>query len=459
MSTSAAPSEAGEAERSIPLSLNQAFLLSFDKGTTDGAFGHRHTLTGALRVSGEIDADALKRALDEVVRRHEVLRTRVHAGEDGGHQEVCPAGPVPLAIRELDCAAGQSREERAEAFLNEIDATPFDVRELPHLRAFLGRFDKDDAVLVLTTHHTSTDAWSLQVITRDLLDGYGRHAAGNPAGAGPVAQYQEFSRWQQSGADAARLEKAGVYWGARLEGSQITGVTSDRPRDEQLTSDYGVHRFAFDKDLSTRTGAFARSTRSTPFMVLAAAYSVLLRHRCGVTDVVFPTFSSGRYEERFLDSVGPFFNFVPIRVDTGGCATFGDVADRAREACIGAYQHEIPFAHIAGSNPGLLAPFADASLAVIAFEVLQAPLSISGQRAGDAEFSEIRRRTQSQRVSSAIPDGGLWAMDVLPDGELVGSLKFDHHRFDEESAVRLVTDFRALLDTLVSSPDTPLDQG
>ncbi|MFC8955190.1 condensation domain-containing protein [Streptomyces sp. NPDC057101] len=456
MSTTAAPPEATGRDQRIPLSYNQEFLRAFDKGETDGAFGHRHTLVCGWRVSGAIDLTALRQALDDVVDRHEVLRTALLNDEEGGHQVVRAPSPVTLEIRDLNADGEVSREVRAEEFLNELDARPFNVRELPHLRAALGRFDSTDAVLVLATHHTSTDAWSLQVVMRDLATAYAARVEGRPAQMTEVAQYQEFARWQQHTAGSGRIDTARAYWRERLAGSEITGITSDRPRDENLASAYGVYRFVFDADLSSNVIEFAKATRSTPFMVMAAAYSALLRERTGATDIVFPTFSSGRYEERFTDSVGPFFNFVPIHIDTTGCTTLGDVLDEARTACVGAYQHEIPFARIAEDSPALLAPFANGFLAVVAFEVLQTAFPMEGSRVGGLEFAEIRGRHLSQKVSSAIPDGGLWAMDVLPSGELAGSLKFDHSRFDESTAVELVARFRELLGSLVDEPQTQL---
>jgi hypothetical protein len=442
--------------RRIPLSYNQEFLRAFDKGGTDGAFGHRHTLVCGWRVFGEIDHSILRSALDDVVARHEVLRTALLSDEEGGHQVVRLPSPVALEVRHLGAEGAVPREVRAEEFLNELDARPFDVRELPHLRAALGRFDETDAVLVLATHHTSTDAWSLQVIMRDLAEAYEARLEGRLAQTASAVQYQEFARWQQDTAGSPRVDTARAYWRGQLAGAEITGITSDRPRDENLASAYGVHRFVFDAGLSSAVLAFAKATRSTPFMVMAAAYSVLLRERTGTTDVVFPTFSSGRYEERFTDSVGPFFNFVPIHINTTGCATLGDVLEAARAACVGAYQHEIPFARIAEDSPALLAPFANGFLAVVAFEVLQAAFPMEGSRVGGLEFAEIRNRHLSQKVSSAIPDGGLWAMDVLPSGELAGSLKFDRNRFDESTAVELVARFRELLSALAAEPQTPL---
>ncbi|MGW4851197.1 condensation domain-containing protein [Streptomyces sp. NPDC004288] len=456
MSITAAPPETTGRDQRIPLSYNQEFLRAFDKGETDGAFGHRHTLVCGWRVSGAVDLTALQLALDDVVARHEVLRTALLNDEEGGHQVVRAASPVTLEIRDLDADGEASRDVRAEDFLNEQDARPFNVRDLPHLRAALGRFDATDAVLVLATHHTSTDAWSLQVIMRDLAAAYAARVEGRTAETAETVQYQEFARWQQDTAGSGRVDTARAYWRERLAGAEITGITSDRPREENLVSAYGVHRFVFDAELSSNVVEFAKATRSTPFMVMAAAYSALLRERTGATDIVFPTFSSGRYEERFTDSVGPFFNFVPIHIDTTGCATLGDVLDQARTACVGAYQYEIPFARIAEDSPALLAPFADGFLAVVAFEVLQTAFPMEGSQVGGLEFAEIRDRHLSQKVSSAIPDGGLWAMDVLPSGELAGSLKFDHNRFDESTAVELVDRFRELLGSLVHAPQTQL---
>ncbi|AKL71148.1 condensation domain-containing protein [Streptomyces sp. Mg1] len=456
MSITAAPPEANGRAQRIPLAYNQEFLRAFDKGETDGAFGHRHTLVCGWRVSGEIDTAVLQRALDAVVARHEVLRTEILGDEEGGHQVVHPATAVTLEVSELASVSGQARDALAEEFLNTVDAAPYPVRELPHLRGHLGRFDATDAVLVLATHHTSTDAWSLQVIMRDLVEAYEAGLGEAPADAVAAPQYQEFARWQHESAGSSRMDQNRAYWRERLAGAEITGITSDRPREDSLASAYGVHRFVFEAELSKAVVERARVTRSTPFMVMAAAYSALLRERTGTTDVVFPTFSSGRYEERFMDAVGPFFNFVPIRIDTTGSATLGDVLDQARAACIGAYQHEIPFARIAEDSPALLAPFANGFLAVVAFEVLQSPFPLDGDAAGGLVFTEIRRRTRSQRLSSAIPDGGLWAMDILPTGELAGSLKFDHNRFDEATAIELVAGFRRLLTALADAPQTPL---
>ncbi|MCE7079514.1 condensation domain-containing protein [Streptomyces sp. ST2-7A] len=436
----------------VPLSFNQEFLRSFDRGLEDGAFGHRHTLVGAWRIRGGVEVGRLQGALDKVVRRHEALRTEIVADGEGGYQRVLAATAVTLEVTELDVAV--DRDTTAEEFLNSVDAAPFPVTDRPHLRAFVGRFTADDAVLVLATHHTSTDAWSLQVIARDLFAAYADD--GGATDPEPSMQYREFALLQQESGATDTVRRARAYWQSRLDKAVITGLPTDRPHDESLPSDYGVERFALGKELSHDVTARARAVRGTPFMVLAAAYVILLRERTGTRSVVFPTFSAGRWEERFADCVGPFFNFVPVSVDTTHCTTHGDVLKGARTACLGAYQHEIPFAHIARDNPGLLAPFADPGRAVAAFEMLHAPFA-AGNETGDGwEVTEMRRRTISQRVSSAIPNGALWALDLLDDGEIVGSLKFDHNRYDTSTVAGLITDFRRHLGALVRTPDEEL---
>lgn len=450
--SSATPAAAPGTAPRVPLSFNQQFLRSFDKGAEDGAFGHRHTLVGGWRLRGPVDAARLRAGLDAVVHRHEALRTEIVADGDGGHQVVRPAGPVTLT--EVDLPPEGDRDTAAEEYLNTVDAAVFPVAEHPHLRAHLGRFSPEDAVLVLATHHTSTDAWSLQVIARDLLAAY---ADPDTALTEPPVPYSEFALAQQRGSGSDSIRRARAYWQSRLGGAAITGLRTDRPHEESTAADYGIERFVLGTELSAGTTARARAVRGTPFMVLAAAYTVLLRERTGAGDVVFPTFSAGRWEERYAHAVGPFFNFLPIRVDTRDCSTYGDVLSRTRTACLGAYQHEIPFAHVAEDSPGLLAPFADPGLAVAAFEMLQAPFGADGPVGeGGPSAAEIRRRTLSQRVSSAIPNGALWALDLLADGELVGSLKFDHSRWDRETVVGLLAGFTRHLEITAHAPETDL---
>ncbi|MFF5207167.1 condensation domain-containing protein [Streptosporangium sp. NPDC000396] len=442
----------------IPLSLNQEFLCAFDKGDAEGAFSDRHTLVFGWRVSGEIDLDALQGALDDVVERHETLRTEMVRGEETRYQKIHPPSPVELLVRDLPGDDPGSRDVRAEEFLNELDAGKYSVLRLPHLRAVLGRFDDTDAVLVLVAHHTATDAWSIQLIIRDLAAFYAARRGHGPADLPEVCQYREFAVWQQESSAAGAGKRSCEYWRDKLKGAQILAIPTDRQKSPEVISTYAVYRFLIDKELTSATFAFSKVTRSSPFMTMLAAYNVLLHKMTGATDIVVPTFTSGRYQDRFLDTVGPFFNFVPLRTDIAGCGTFREVADRTRSTCIEAYSHDIPFAQVVNEAPELILPFAENDRSVVAFEVLQSPFAMDGELVGDLRYSEIRRRLLSQPLCSDIPDGALWATDVLPSGDMVGSLKFNTNLFDESTMAGIVSEFRRVLRSAVTAPDTPLGQ-
>lgn len=454
MSASETP---GDQSNQIPLSLNQEFLCAFDKGAEEGAFSERHTLVFGWRVAGELDVDTLQLALDDVVARHEVLRTEIVRDGATRHQRVLPPSRATLTVLDLSHVAPADRDERAELLVNEVDASPFDVRELPHARLVLGRFDDTDSVLVLTTHHSSTDAWSLHVIIRDLAACYAVRR-GLDADVPEVHQYREFAVAQLAGISDPAVTRALDYWDGKLRDAQILGIPTDRPRREGVPNRFALHRFLVDSELTTATLKFANASRSSTFMVLYAAYCVLLSKRTGSTDVVVPTFTSGRYDERYHNSVGPFFNFVPLRTDLAGCRTFRDVVDRARTTCIEAYSNDIPFPLVVGKAPNLVAPFADPGLTVVAFELLQSAGQLDGELVGDLKYSEIRRRLISQERAADIPDGALWAMDVLPSGEMVGSLKYNSNLFDENTMVDLASEFCRVLRSTVTAPEVPLEQ-
>jgi hypothetical protein len=439
----------------VPLSLAQEFLSVFDKGDAEGSFAERHTLVYGWRVRGGIDVDVLRTALDDVVERHETLRTSVVLAEGDRHQRIHPPSPARVLVHDLSGTAPDARDVRAEEFVNEIDAAPFPVGEIPHVRVHLGRFTDDDTVLVVATHHIATDAWSLELILRDLAAFHAARTGFGSHGLPDVRHYREYADWQGATlATSAAVTMASAYWREKLRGARILAVPLDRHRTAGVPNSYAVHRFVLDAELGTATVALSKALRSSPFIVLLATWTLLLSRVTGATDVVVPTFTSGRDNEDFLDTVGPFFNFVPLRTDLDGCASFRDLVTRARTTCLEAYSNDIPFPLIANEAPELMAPLAQEGVAVVAFEILQSPSSKEDELVGNLRYTEIRRRVLSQEICSHIPDGGLWAMDVLPSGEIAGSLKFDSNLFDESTMVGLVSEFSRLLRAAVSAPDT-----
>ncbi|MFF8809630.1 condensation domain-containing protein [Streptomyces omiyaensis] len=443
----------------FPLAVQQEFLCLWDKGDDMGPFGPRFHIVDGWRVAGRIDTALLQAALDDVVVRHEALRTTVVRDAEPRHQRILAPAPVPLEVRELpatDPADEEGRHLAGEELLNELAADTIGVRRMPLLRAVLGRFDDEDAVLALIAHHTAVDAWSMQVILRDLAALYARRAGADLPPLAPAPQYREYAHWQRSDEAREAERSARAFWRTRLDGARALALPTDRTRSEAPDFSTSWHRFGWGTRLREQVTTLAAGTRSSAFIVLLAAFNVFLNRQTGDTDVVVPTFTPGRGQARFQDAVGSFFNFLPLRTDLTGCATFHDVLARTRESCLDAYTREIPLAHVLDEAPELMARVGVDGLASCVFQVIQTPFTMAGERIGPLAYRAVRRKVLSQSVGSDIPDGTLLCLEVSPTGELIGELGFSSNLYDESTVRRLVAGFRDVLSELVSAPGAPL---
>ncbi|MGP3633045.1 condensation domain-containing protein [Streptomyces sp. 24-1644] len=443
-----------------PLSFHQEFLCMFDSGNEGvdvGPFGPMYHIVGAWRLTGEVDEETLREALHDVVVRHEALRTSL-VREGGTHRPVVlPAGPAQLEVRDLGAVEESERARRGEELLNEVESTGLSVRELPLLRAVLGRFDQKDSVLALIAHHTAADAWAMHVIARDLLTLYAARR-GNPVPELPEAtQHAEFARWERTAAEAPRAAVSKDFWRTRLEGARITGLRTDMPRSAGLPKGTAWQRFAVRGELADAVLEFSRAAKCSPFMTMFAAYQVLLHRRTGELDITVPTFSGGRNNSRFEDTVGSFINFLPLRTDLAGCASFRDVVLRTRTTCGQAFTHELPFAQLIPQVPELMATAASDDHQISVFQAVHAPASNGSEQAGDLTYSKIWERQLSQSEGSDIPDGVLWSIHVDPSGSMAGSLGYNTNRFKEETMAAFLADYLDLLEKSVAQPDAPLN--
>lgn len=436
-------------QASTVLSLQQQFLCLFAQGFEAGPFGPQYTEVGAWRLHGRVHVQTLRLALADVVERHEALRTLVHL-ENGGTQSVLPAGQPELLVVDLDESPGADRDRRAEQLMIEAETRPFPVNELPLLRAVLGRFDEQDSVLVLCTHHSAADVWSIQVILRDLAECYAARTAGDEPRLPEVTQYRDYVAAQQEEAAGPTVAASRAYWRETLRGAQIL-VTPTRRNEQAPATSY--HRFVTDAHLGTEVNRLAKEARSSPFMVLLAAFTVFVNRRTQATDMVVPTFGPGR-QHRFQSTVGSFFNFVPLRVDLNGCRTFRDVVARTRTACVGAFSHELPLLHILAEVPELMGSVGPDAVPCL-FQAVQPPYTMQAKQIGDLEYTAIWRRVIPQPLGSETPDGMIWSMHLSND-EVVGGLSFSRHLFDRAEIEEQAAGFLSVVGEMVADPDSAI---
>lgn len=441
----------------IPVSCNQEFLCMLDQGDEEGPFGPRHIIVGGWRIGGRVDTETLHDAMDELVVRHEALRTAIVRDDDQRYQQVLP--PTTTELVELDLSdevTERERQQRIEELLIEIESGAYSVVHPPLLMAVLGRFTATDSILVLVAHQTAADQWSLRLLIQDLAFGYAARRGYAVPEPGPVTQYREYAIWERARTTEPAAFLAREFWRTTLAGATMTALPADHRRSANRPKNTSVYRFLIDRRITSDVVGLARSARCSPFMVLLGAFNVFLHERTGATDVVVPALTAGRGQARFYETVGSFFNFVPLRTDLAGCPTFRDLVARTRRTCLAAYAHDIPFAFVLDEVPEIGVPFGSDDLAVIGFQVFQFQAVLDREHVGDLEFSDVRRRLMSQAESTDIPEGALFQLEIDPSGETVGTMAYSSNLYEVDTIVDMATHFCQVLARTVAAPDAPL---
>jgi hypothetical protein len=411
------------------------------------AFNPRFVLAEALRITGRVDVGALRRALNDVVERHDVLRTVVVRDDPTPHQWVRPAGPVALAVDDLP--PGTDRAAARQRLLAEAELSEVDVAELPLLRARLTRFDEGDAVLTLVTHHTAADGWSMDLLKRDLAACYAARAAGAEPTLPPVPTYGEYAVWQQEHARGPKGAAADAYWRRQLAGAQIFALPTDRPVEPVPQAPYRAHCFAVRPDVIAAIGALATATRTSTFMVLMAALNVLAHGITGTTDPAIFTMSAGRSQRAFRDTIGPFLDFLVLRTDLAGCVTFRDVLARTRSTCLAAQAHEVSQRRVEELVPNLMRPLENPRNCDFSFGFSRPVVSAAEIRIADGAVP-IR---QAEQQSTGAPGGLIWTMGVIHTGEALSKLQYNPNEFDQSTVEGWATTFQRVLDGAIEAPD------
>jgi amino acid adenylation domain-containing protein len=300
----------------------------------------------ALRLSGGLDVVSLARALGELVRRHETLRTTLDEREGRVVQVIAPAGDFPLPVESLAALPAAEREAAAARRAAEEGARPFDLVRGPLFHARLLRLADDDHVLLLCTHHVVTDGWSAGVLHRELWALYAAFRDGHPSPLpAPRAQYADYAAWQRREAGEGGVEGQLAYWKERLAGAPaLLDLPVDHPRPAAAADRGARETIQLSPALLQRLEALSRAERGTLFMVLLAAFQLVLARWAGTDDVVVGTPVAGRTRRETEALIGFFVNLLVMRGDLSGDPPFRTLLGRVRDAALGAYRNQdVPF--------------------------------------------------------------------------------------------------------------------
>ena len=434
-----------------PLSSTQEWFIGLDQGDEGGPFGARYLIVSAFRIAGPVDLAVLQGALDDVVARHELLRTLVIRDDDPPYQMVCPPCQVPLEVRDLPPVPGESREMVIQELILEVQAGTISAREVPLLRALLCRFDDRDSTLLLTVHHSVSDGWSVQVILRDLGAFYTARVTGTPPKLPQMRQYREYAEWQRANASTPD-DKALKYWAGQLHGAREFVIPNDHGHPERYSRPYSLHVYRIEADPMAAAGALANATRGTLFMVMLSAIYVLANQITGATDLAVNAVTAGRNELEFHNTMGMFLNVVPFRSEIADCTSFRDIVLRTRETFLDAMAHELPAGVIEQAFPDFIRSREDTRMSQL--RILQTPSQYGEMILPIAEGAkEIDELLLEEAESSDIPSGMEWHLNRQPDGSLSGSVHFNLDEHEASTVQGWTAGLKQILATAVRHPD------
>ncbi len=438
----------------LPLSFSQRrlwFLFALEGANTV------YNLPLALSVTGRVDRDALARALDDVVERHEILRT-VYAEQDGEpFQRVLAGADAVPVFTVAECA------DRVQAVKEMNDAAQylFDLTADLPIRAGLFTITETEHILLILVHHIAADGWSMQPLLRDLSTAYTARCGGDaPVWPAPAAQYSDLSRRQQdhlgadddSGADrGSRLARALDYWIPALEGlPEQLDLPFDRPRPALPTHAGGRLPIRLRPDLAAQVGALARECRCSVFMVLHAAVVALLSRLGAGTDIPLGTPVAGRYDAAGQDAIGCFVNTLVLRADAQGDPTFRELLRRITDADLSALDHqELPFERLVEAiNPDRALNRHPLFQVMLAYELRadQAPTI------GDLTAAPFQVDAVAAKFDLFIQLTEHFGRDT----RLSGMIEYDADLFDHITVQALAERLARLLSGVVADPDAPI---
>ncbi|MFD0744468.1 amino acid adenylation domain-containing protein [Phytohabitans flavus] len=426
----------------LPLSYGQQQMWFLSRLEPDS---WEYVVPVALRLRGPLDVDALRRAFDGLVARHEILRTRYALDGAEPVQVIDPPAPFALPVEDLTTLPTVEREPRAAELAAAAPGEPFDLEREHPVRASLLRLAADDHILVVVFHHVACDAWSVRVFAEELGALYGDAEA---ALAPLPVQFADYAAWERAHLTGDVLRRHLDYWRGQLDGVPPLDLPTDHPRPATRSWEGDAVPFAFPAALTERLRKVSAEHGTTLFMTLLAGYQVLLGRYTGRTDVPVGTVVSGRTQPEVQRLIGYGINSLVMRGRAEGDPSFAELLGRTRETVLGAFDHQdVPFARLVDE----LQPQRDMSRTPL----FQAAFTMHEERAAgfDLPGLAVEALTAPSRVARF--DVTL-QVEEAADGTLRGTLEYVKALFDRSTVERMTWHLVRLLDRVTAAPDVPL---
>lgn len=406
--------------------------------------GRAYHIPIRLRLLGQLDAGALRTALDEIVDRHEILRTRIELRDGEPVQMVTPEG-CGFALSTFDLAQPGPGNALDDHIQEEADK-PFDLALDHPVRGRLIRLAADEHALLVTFHHIAADGWSMAIIMRELSELYGAARAGEPNGLErPAFQYAEFAAWQRDWLSGETLAGQQAYWRKTLDGApDLLSLPLDRPRPTQQSFEGAFEPFRLGATATAKLIALSRAEGVTLYMALLTAWSIVLHRLSGQPEVVVGSPVAGRSSPELEPMVGLFINTLALRLDLGEAPTFREALARTKAAVLSAHeQQDLPFEQVIEAvRPPRSAAYSPICQVLFAWQNNEAPkLKLPG-----VSVLPIAGRHSVAKLDLTLNLGEV-------GGEIVGGVEYASALFDQATIVRHLAYLERVIEAMTRDPD------
>ncbi|KAB8314800.1 amino acid adenylation domain-containing protein [Tolypothrix campylonemoides VB511288] len=404
-----------------------------------------YNMPGAIRVSGQLDINAFQQALSEIVRRHEVLRTRFQSLNGTPIQVIHPEATININLVDLQQYSAGERETLLYQKAQTEAITPFELEIAPLIRCSLLQLSATEYVLLVTMHHIVSDGWSIGVFIQELSALYPAFCAGVPSPLPELPiQYADFAVWQRQWLSGDVLQNQLNYWRDQLAlAPELLQLPTDRPRPSVQTYHGRTHNRTINIDLTQKLQSLSRESGTTLFMTLLAAFSTLLYRYTGQSDILVGTPIANRNRTEIESLIGFFVNTLVLRTRFEEHPSFEKLLKQVRETTLKAYEHQdVPFEQVVEA----LQPqrsLSHSPLFQVMFVLQNAPM-------GELELPGVTLSKLDQE--STIAQFDLTVSFTETSEGLVGSWEYNTDLFDSATVERMAAHYQNLCSAIVENP-------
>ena len=431
-----------------PLSYSQERMWFTAQWESDSA---AYNIFDAIVIDGRIDLPALEKSLNEIVRRHEILRTSFVTKDGKPVQRIAPEAQLGIRLIELDHLDVAEREAETQRIISEETDTPFDLAQSPLLRVMLIRQEAERHLLLVSAHHIITDGWSTAVLIQELVALYTAFMRGESSPLPPLPiQYADFAVWQREWLAGERLESEAKFWRAQLDGAPFQlDLPTDKPRPAARSTFGATHHFELSPALSLGVRELSQQERVTPFMVLLAAWSALLGKYSGQEEVLVGSAHAHRSRTELESLIGFFVNTLVLRTNLSGDPRFLELLARVRDVTITAQAHQdLPFEKLVDELQ-LERDLSRTPVYQVAFTFQNAP---------EAELTAPGLLLTRLQLPSNTAKFDLTLVITDSEPAMTGELEYSTDLFAEETIVRMVDHLQTLLAEMLEQPQKQLSE-